>query len=153
MTTAGAIDLQSAPVNENGEYGRLRVRLAETAVDEADVFLFHKTTQRNLYENRLADHPDCSEVLLWNSRGEVTEFCTGNLVAELDGECWTPPVECGLLRGTFRAHLLDSGEIREKVLVREDIVRATQLHLINSVRKWVEVELCRQPEITAENLS
>ena len=117
---------------------KLLLRLLEA------ILLFHKTTHRNLYETRLAEHPDCSEVLLWNSRGEVTEFCTGNVVAELEGENWTPPVECGLLGGTFRAHLLDAGDIRERVLIRQEIVRATKLHLINSVRKWVDVALFPQ---------
>ncbi len=141
--TSGAIELESAPLDDG--CAPVRARFAVRAVDEADVFLFHKTTHRNLYETRLADHPDYSEVLLWNSSGEVTEFCTGNIVAELDGEDWTPPVECGLLGGTFRAHLLESRAIKERVLVREEIERATRIHLINSVRKWVEVEFCHQP--------
>ena len=140
LKASGALELKSAPLEDGCE--PVRARLAKRAVDEADLFLFHKTTHRKPYETRLADHPGYSEVLLWNSSGEVTEFCTGNLVAELDGQVWTPPVECGLLGGTFRAHLLELGAIRERVLVREEIKRATAIHLINSVRKWVEVKFC-----------
>ena len=80
-------------------------------------------------------------MLHYNQRGELTEFSIGNLVAELDGELVTPPVECGLLPGTFRAHLLEQGQIREQILRLEDLPRCTRLFRINSVRGWQECEL------------
>ena len=53
----------------------------------------------------------------------------------------TPPVSCGLLPGTFRAHLLDEGTITEQVLRREDLARATAAWMVNAVRGWVEIDV------------
>ena len=47
---------------------------------------------------------------------------------------------CGLLAGTFREELLAAGRIRERVLTRADLARATAVHLINSVRRWIQVQ-------------
>lgn len=54
---------------------------------------------------------------------------------------YTPPVECGLLAGTFREHLLKEGKIKERTLTKSDLKICTNIWLINSVRKWVEVQL------------
>ena len=74
------------------------------------------------------------EVLLWNAHGEMTEATTANLVAEIDGARLTPPVGCGLLAGTCRAAMLESGEIQEGIVTRDDLQRAARLWLINSVQ-------------------
>ena len=63
--------------------------------------------------------PDVDDVILWNERGEVTEATIANVVAEIDGVRYTPPLTCGLLGGTFRAELLASDRIRERVLTRD----------------------------------
>jgi para-aminobenzoate synthetase/4-amino-4-deoxychorismate lyase len=115
--------------------------LAGAPVDSGDVFLYHKTTNRSVYEKAKAEFPDADDVLLYNERGEVTESCIANIVVELDGRRVTPPVSCGLLAGTFRAELLDAGEIEEQVIRCEDVRRADAVWLINSVRKWQAVTL------------
>jgi para-aminobenzoate synthetase/4-amino-4-deoxychorismate lyase len=115
------------------------VALARTPVSRRDRFLYHKTTRRTLYEERRAERPGAFDVLLWNEEGELTEFTNGNLVVELGGRLWTPPRECGLLAGTFRARLLRRGEVAERVLRREDLARAARCWLVNSVRGRVEV--------------
>ena len=78
-------------------------------------------------------------MLLWNEDGELTEFTNGNLVVDLNGVRWTPPQECGLLAGTFRADLIRRGEVAERVLTRSDLERASVCWFVNSVRGWVEV--------------
>jgi para-aminobenzoate synthetase/4-amino-4-deoxychorismate lyase len=118
-----------------------RVALATSPVKRANRFLHHKTTHRTAYERHRAEHPDAFDVLLWNEDGELTEFTIGNLVAELDGGRWTPPRDSGLLAGVFRNELLRTGEVRERVLRREDLARVTQMWLVNSVREWVAVTL------------
>ncbi|HEV2129461.1 MAG TPA: aminodeoxychorismate synthase component I, partial [Longimicrobiaceae bacterium] len=114
----------------------LRVCLAAEPVNSADPFLYHKTTQRQLYESRAGARPDCDDVLLINERGELTESTIANLVVRLDGQDWTPPLEAGLLPGVFRQSLLGSGALRERILRPEDLARADGVYLINSVRKW-----------------
>ncbi len=79
-------------------------------------------------------------MLLWNEEGELTEFTNGNLVLEIDGELWTPPVSSGLLAGTFREVLIREGKVQEKVLTAADLKRSEKAWFINSVRKWIQVQ-------------
>ena len=120
---------------------RLRVALAAEPVDSTDPLLYHKTTHRALYDKQLEARPDCDDLVLYNERGELTECCIGNLVLECDGVCCTPPVESGLLAGTFRAELVAQGQLHERPLPIGELARADALYLINSVRRWVELEL------------
>jgi para-aminobenzoate synthetase/4-amino-4-deoxychorismate lyase len=117
------------------------VRLARAPVDTSDVFLYHKTTNRAVYERARAETADCDEVLLWNGRGEITEATTANVIVELDGQQVTPPVSCGLLAGTCRAALLGAGEIVERPVTIDDLHRATRLWLINAVQGRIEGKL------------
>jgi len=117
------------------------VAIARAPVRRNNRFLYHKTTHRLVYDRHRAEHPDAFDVLLWNEDGEVTEFTIGNVVFELDGTRVTPPRECGLLAGMFRQELLDSGDITERVIRRDDIARATRIWLVNSVREWVPCKL------------
>ena len=112
-----------------------RIVLATKPIDSSDRFLYHKTTRRDFYSD---------DVILWNERGEITESGIANVVVRLDGELFTPPVSCGLLPGTFRAYLLDRGEIKERVITIEEFKRASELYLINSVRKWMKA-VCVNP--------
>lgn len=114
----------------------LHVHLAGKPVDSNDVFLFHKTTQRAVYENARKDFPEHDDVLLFNEQSELTEFTIGNLVVELDGKFYTPPVSCGLLAGTFREHLLETGQVEERIIHINEIERCRAIFLVNSVRKW-----------------
>ncbi|HXE81313.1 MAG TPA: aminodeoxychorismate synthase component I [Vicinamibacterales bacterium] len=135
----GATRVESGPMPPPRE--TYTVALASTPIDPTERFLFHKTTNRGVYERARADRNGVFDVLLRNERGELTEFTTGNLVVELDGARWTPPRGCGLLAGTFRGELLDSGAVRERVIRCEDLARISRLWLVNSVREWVEVRL------------
>ena len=86
-------------------------------------------------------YKDYFDVLLWNERGEITEFTNGNIVVKLNGKLYTPPVTCGLLAGTFRKELLDQQEIEEKVITKAELMKAEEVWFINSVRKWLKVKL------------
>ena len=100
--------------------------------------LAHKTTRRRVYE-RHAPPAGCFDTLLWNERGEITEFTRGNVVVEIDGRRVTPPLSCGLLDGTLRRELLESGAIEEGTVRREDLPRATRIWFINGLRGEVLV--------------
>jgi para-aminobenzoate synthetase/4-amino-4-deoxychorismate lyase len=143
VSADGGVRVESEVIAETPA-GQRSVALARTSVCKSERFLYHKTTRRRLYDERRAEHPEAFDVLLWNEEGELTEFTNGNLVLELDDGRWTPPRECGLLAGTFRAGLLRRGEIGERVLKRADIRRASRCWLVNSVRGWVEVTFARQ---------
>ena len=114
----------------------LRVGLATEPVASNEKFLFHKTTNRVVYEKALASRPDCEDVILWNDDGEITESTIANVVVSISGELFTPPQTAGLLAGTFREELLSAGEIRERVIHRNELERGREFFLINSVQKW-----------------
>lgn len=132
----GRSEVQTFPLARDGNDAPVRLALAKDPIDSQDVFLFHKTTHRAVYEAAKATKPDCDDVILWNERGEVTESTTCNIVIRKDGRLVTPPVECGLLAGTFRGHLLKTGEIEESIVSIKDLKSAEEIFLINSVRKW-----------------
>jgi para-aminobenzoate synthetase/4-amino-4-deoxychorismate lyase len=117
------------------------VRFACEPIDSADPFLYHKTTNRAVYEKALAERGDADDVILWNERGEMTESCLANIVVERGGHKYTPPRDSGLLAGTFRDELIASGRVRERVILKEELVEAGSFYLINSVQKWMRAEL------------
>lgn len=119
----------------------LKVSLAKQPMNSSDVFLFHKTTHREMYESVRKDFSSDDDVLLFNERGELTEFTLGNLVVEMDGKLYTPPVSCGLLAGTFRAHLLETGQVEERIIQVDEIEKCANVFFINSVRKWQRVNI------------
>ncbi len=115
-----------------------KVCLSNQPINSSEIFLYHKTTNRNIYPSPIHGMED---VLLYNENDELTEFIIGNLVVEINGELFTPPLSCGLLAGTFREYLLETQQIKERVILKDEIQRCTKIFLINSVRKWVEVEI------------
>jgi para-aminobenzoate synthetase/4-amino-4-deoxychorismate lyase len=51
------------------------------------------------------------------------------------GKLVTPPVECGLLPGVYRQHLLATHpEIQEAAIHLEDVLSADRIFIFNSVR-------------------
>ena len=115
------------------------VSLADEPINKDNIFLYHKTTNRNMYESR--KKPDLFDTLLWNQDGEITEFTIGNFVLEKNQTYITPPVKSGLLPGTFRSKLLKEGKLKQETITIEDIKPSSSIWLINSVRGWVKVKL------------
>jgi para-aminobenzoate synthetase/4-amino-4-deoxychorismate lyase len=132
----GTLGGEAIPLAAGTAPGPLRLGLAPEPVAADTIWLYHKTTRREIYAAARAARPDCDETLLWNEQGEATEACTANLVAEIEGELATPPIAAGLLAGTFREWLLENGRIRERPILLEELKRSPQLWLINSVRQW-----------------
>lgn len=140
-------------VNRNGSYtieeSRISkvedtqyITIAKTPIDKEDIFHYHKTTYRKIYGKH--KQIDFFDVLLWNEKKEITEFLNGNIVIEMNGKFYTPPVASGLLPGTFRNHLLNEGVISEKTISLDDLPSCHAIWFINSVRKWVPVHICQQ---------
>jgi para-aminobenzoate synthetase/4-amino-4-deoxychorismate lyase len=134
LSADGSIRCESTPLIESAL--PVRLTLAPTPVDSADVFLFHKTTHRSVYEAARAARPGADDVVLWNERGEITETTIANIVVDIDGEMFTPPVSCGVLAGTFRAALVAAGTVQERVITIEMLQQCRQIYVINSVRRW-----------------
>ena len=120
---------------------RLHVSIASEPVDPGDRFLFHKTTNRTVYDRALAGADGSDEVILWNPHREITEASTANIIVDAGDALVTPPVSCGLLAGTFRAELLARGEIVERVVTVDQLREAARFWLVNSVREWQAARL------------
>src|SRR5690606_14623920 len=135
VTREGATTVTTTPfAPDTAPWG---VRLAREAVDTENVFLFHKTTVREVHESALRGRPGADDVVLWNRSGRLTELTRANLVLELDGELLTPPVEDGLLAGVQREVAISEGGVREASLSPGDLERATAVWAINALRGWV----------------
>ncbi len=134
----GSTTVESSPFTQTER--PLQVALARAPIDSRDTYLFHKTTRRSVYDTRRQDAPKADDVLLWNERGELTEFTIGNLVVELGGKLLTPPRDAGLLNGVMRQEGLEAGQLIEQTLYAEDLKRAERIWRINSLRGWQEVE-------------
>jgi para-aminobenzoate synthetase/4-amino-4-deoxychorismate lyase len=120
----------------------LRLCLDDVSVDSGDLALFHKTTERQRYEQAVARHPGADDVVLVNERGEVTEATRANLCVLLGGRWCTPPIECGLLPGVERARLVALGHLHERVVTIDDLGRAEGVATISSLRGWRDARLC-----------
>jgi para-aminobenzoate synthetase/4-amino-4-deoxychorismate lyase len=136
----GMLNVESAEIDA-ASIGRTDVRfaLADQPVDSGDPHRYHKTTRRESLDDereRLAAVTGCDEVLFVNERGELTEGSYTSLFVERNGVLLTPPLPCGLLDGTLRRELLESGErrVEECLLYPADLESADAVWLGNSVR-------------------
>ncbi|MCK1993340.1 aminodeoxychorismate synthase component I [Peribacillus muralis] len=119
----------------------IQVILAESPIASGNPFLYHKTTNREVYEKFQANNPDFFDVLLWNEEGFITEFTNGNVVVKIKGDLFTPPIEAGLLAGTFRQDLITRNIIKERVISKDDLTMAEEIWFTNSVRGMLKVHL------------
>ena len=125
--------------------GTQLVAVAPSPVSSRDPTLAHKTNQRQVYKRAREEVKSACgegvEPLLVNERGEITETDIANVVYQLDGQNYTPPMRCGLLPGVLRESLLESGELQERVLLAEDLAGVERLYLINDLRGWRKAQL------------
>jgi para-aminobenzoate synthetase/4-amino-4-deoxychorismate lyase len=143
ITTAreGEVRIEHREVSPN-RFGR--VRISSMQVSSSDRFLYHKTTHRDVYERELAAalNAGCDDALFFNERGELTEGAIHNVFVVKNGIWKTPPVHCGLLPGTYRGKFLrENANAVEEILNLDDLVRADQIYVCNSVRGMQSVEL------------
>lgn len=111
---------------------------AKLFLQEADLnqaFTYFKTTHRPHLS--LGDQ----EKIYYNKSGELLETSIGNLVLKIDGKLYTPPVRLGILPGIYRQHLLETGQVEEKVLTFKDLTQAQAVYGCNAVRGLYELSL------------
>lgn len=157
LSRDGELDLHTRPCDRperlslpaTGEEpgpAKVRVAFSDEVVDRGAPWVYHKTTMRQTYDRawETARTSGLFDVLFCNEAGEVTEGCITNIFILLDGVYVTPPVQCGLLNGVMRRHILQSKQnppVQERKLSRDDISRAEAIFLCNSVRGVVRAEL------------
>ena len=114
----------------------VRVALDDVSQDPGDVFLFHKTSRRQRYDDARRRHPDADDVVMINDRGEVTESTIANVAVRLNGRWLTPPVEAGLLPGIGRAVALEDGSLTDAPVTIENLRSSEEIALISDARGW-----------------
>ncbi|MCI5126846.1 MAG: aminodeoxychorismate synthase, component I, partial [Candidatus Electrothrix sp. AR5] len=146
----GRLEISSVPLPEPESSDSVskepaQVILSQEQVDASDPHRFHKTTCRELYsrEFQRAAEQGCYDILFTNRADEVTEGAISNIFvrAKKSEPLLTPPTSCGLLAGTYRRMLLEQGKAVEQVLRMEDLLKAEELYVANSVRGLMPVRL------------
>ena len=141
VNSAGNIHIEGETLKEIGSL--VKVKISPRRIDPSNRFLYHKTDQRVLYnqERKKANSEGFFEVIFLNVQGEVTEGTISNLFILKHKQLYTPTLECGLLAGTLREHLLSEGKVKEKVLYLQDILEADKVYIGNSLRGLIEAEI------------
>lgn len=92
-----------------------------------------------LLARKEAESRGADEGILLNTKGEICEGSRTNIfIITEDGKLNTPPVECGCLPGITRGAVIELVEslglkIKEKKLKTEDLKRAKEIFLTNSL--------------------
>ena len=102
--------------------------------------MYHKITYRPWFYDsyqRIA-RGEVYDEIYFNEKGELTEGARSNIVLQIGGKLYTPPVSCGLLDGVYKKQM---GNLTEKILYKSDLLNAEKIFCVNSVRGMVEVRL------------
>jgi para-aminobenzoate synthetase/4-amino-4-deoxychorismate lyase len=129
------VEVGVSPIDQ-GEPEPVRVALDDVPVDPSDVFLFHKISLRQRYEDARKRHPDADDALLVNNRGELTESTIANVAVKLEGRWWTPPLDAGLLAGIGRRIALETGTLVERTITVGELRTAESIALVSDSRGW-----------------
>jgi para-aminobenzoate synthetase/4-amino-4-deoxychorismate lyase len=75
-------------------------------------------------------------MIFQNERDEMTEGAISNIFVQKNGKLYTPPLNCGVLPGTYRRYILESVEFdaHEKVLTIEDLTNADEIFVTNAIQ-------------------
>jgi len=111
-----------------------RLKLSTVRVDSKDLFLYHKTAMRGIYDRAREECDAETDAILINERNEITETPIMNIAVLRDGGWITPAVTCGLLPGVMREELLARGEIAEGVIRVDDIRDGEHVRCFNALR-------------------
>ena len=134
LSANGELHLETGPMPESRS--PVRLALDTDRVDPGSVFLFHKTTNRRLYEDAAARFPEADEVVLVNLKGDLTETTISNLAVRF-GEIWlTPRIADGCLPGTYRSEFVANGKVEEVSIPVERLGEADEVAVFNSLRGW-----------------
>jgi para-aminobenzoate synthetase / 4-amino-4-deoxychorismate lyase len=141
LRSDGSFTVENFELHE--EPAAVSVQFSPERTSSTDVFMRHKTTQREIYDRGYTEARAAGfdEVIFQNERGEVTEGAISNVLIKKAGKLLTPPLSCGVLPGIFRRHLLETdATAAERIVTVEDLKTADAVFLCNSVRGLREVK-------------
>ena len=153
------IEEECQACDDNQDY-RLRISLSKSGEIEvsrqilepfslifckAKLFLQEANLDQSFTYFKTSHRPHLSlgeqEKIYHNVKGELLETSIGNLVLKMNGKLYTPPVRLGILPGIYRQHLLETGQVEEKVLTLTDFAQAEAIYGCNAVRGLYELSV------------
>ncbi len=141
LSAKGELSVTVRPVPEKPA-GPVALMASPFRTDPGDLLLAHKTTSRHFYDQewRRAQACGCQEALFFNYLGQVTEGAITNVFVRSNGAWATPPITDGLLPGIWRAGFLRETNAVERSLSLDDLLRADEIVIGNSVRGAMRVD-------------
>jgi para-aminobenzoate synthetase/4-amino-4-deoxychorismate lyase len=124
-----------------------QIKLADLRMNSKEVFLYHKTNYRNVYDKFRQDSikENCLDYIFLNEKEEITEGTIFNIIIKQNNSYYTPPLEAGILPGILRKKLLDKKIIKEKKITIDELKKAEKIYMINSVRGILSCEFKYDP--------
>ncbi len=109
-------------------------------INSENKFQYFKTTNRDLYNKEYKKIQNgYDDVIFLNENSQIGEGSITNVVIRKNKKYLTPPIKEGILNGCFREHLVQQEQIVEKSITQEDLLKADEMILINSVQKKIKV--------------
>lgn len=117
-----------------------KITISPIKIDSNNKFIYHKTTYRPWFYDsyKKISKGEIYDEIFFNEKNELTEGARSNIILQIDGKLYTPPVSCGLLDGIYKKQLTN---VTEKILYKSDLLNANKIFCVNSVRGMVEVHL------------
>jgi para-aminobenzoate synthetase / 4-amino-4-deoxychorismate lyase len=121
------------------------ITISSRRTDSSDKWLYHKTTNRRIYDSEHSKYRKLGffDIIFQNEKGQITEGAISNIFIEKAGIYYTPPIECGVLKGVYRSYLLNQKKlkVKEKIIYLKDLLKADNIIMTNAVRGIVKVRL------------
>ena len=130
----GLLILEKYPFVNISKNKILKIKLSLNKTHSSNLFLRHKTSIRDAYDNARKNINDCDDVLLWNENDEVTEGTIYNIAIFKNNKWLTPSLDSGLLNGVMRQSMIESGKLEECKITISDLKKANEIKLFNSVQ-------------------
>ena len=137
------ICLEYIPIEQSSSKQPLKIALSKKYIQKNNIFLYHKNTNRELYNREHAKYKRLGyfDVIFRNKEKQITEGAISNIYIEKNNRLYTPDIKCGLLPGVYRTHLFRQRRVSEKIISLEDLLNADNIYCSNAVRGLVKVEL------------
>ena len=120
-----------------------KIKISERIVHTNELFLYHKTSIRKLYDEEYAKNKDFfDDIIFTNERGEITEGCISNIFIFNEGIYFTPPTNSGILNGIYRSKLLGKFPkiFKERIITKKMLVESKKIFICNSIRGIIKVQ-------------
>jgi para-aminobenzoate synthetase/4-amino-4-deoxychorismate lyase len=119
----------------------VKIIISEKKISTQNKFQYFKTTNRKLYDEEYQKYfaKGFFDVIFLNEKDEVAEGSITNIFIKKGNSWLTPPLTSGILNGIYCSHLLNNNDIKQKLITIEDLLKADEIKLVNSVRGEIRV--------------